>query len=356
MGFVRTVCDECGYEAFAYASCRNRHCPQCQAFAAAKWESSVLADTLPVEYHHAVFTVPNSLDETFLDPRKQAACYNALMKAAWETVRDMTARRGFLPAVTAALHTWTQKLLYHPHVHMLVSGGGLGVDGDWVRCEKGFLFPVKAASRVFRGKLVESLLAAGLIDRSAVAGLYATEWVVYSKGAGDDPKRVTGYLAGEMRGVAVSDSRIEDLEPVATASTERVARYLARYTRGVAILSSSIESLEGGIVTFTWKDRTNGGAVKTAKLDAVEFIRRFMLHVLPSGFHKVRRYGLVASRAKAKKLAWCRALLECDTPDATVLDAHSWLTSVLGSGFDLCPACRKGRMRDPFVEYVRGCG
>jgi len=296
-------CADCGHDRIAYNSCRNRHCPKCQALARARWLEREAKLLLPVPYYHVVFTLPEEVAELALANR--ALLYNALFQAASATLRDVAANPKWLGAqlgVLLVLHTWGQNLCHHPHVHGVVTGGGLAcnergkVDTDpaWRACRPGFFLPVRVLSRVFRGKYLELVRTAfgqgkfafpgrlaPLADPGAFAAwlrpLYAKEWVIYAKKPFGGP--------------------------------EQVLKYLARYTHRVAISNSRLLKLEEGRVTFRYKDYADDHQQKTMTLDAVEFLRRFVQHVLPKGFMKIRHYGLLASRRREEKLKECRRLL-----------------------------------------------
>ena len=289
-------CRDCGLVRIAYNSCRNRHCPKCQGPARAAWLADRQAELLPVPYFHVVFTLPSAAAEIAF--QNKAAVYTILFKAAAEALTTIAADPGHLGAeigFVAVLHTWGQNLHHHPHVHCLVPGGGLSPDGTrWVSCRPGFFLPVPVLSRLFRRLFLEQLrtaFAAGeltffgalapLADGSAfarcLAELRQVEWVVYAKRP----------LAG----------------PAA------VLAYLGRYTHRVAISNRRLIALTGGQVSFRWRDYRHHYKSKVMTLAAEEFIRRFLLHALPDGFHRIRHYGLFANRRRADKLAQCRALL-----------------------------------------------
>ncbi|MEA2591136.1 MAG: hypothetical protein QOD62_967, partial [Actinomycetota bacterium] len=273
-------CDRCGHQRIAYNSCRNRHCPKCQATAAAQWMEARGAELLPVEYFHVVFTLPPALAPIALQNPREV--YNILFRAAAETLRQIAADPKHLGAeigFLAVLHTWGQNLQHHPHVHCVVPGGGLSPDGShWVACRPGFFLPVRVLSRVFRGKFLALLgnafdqgklsfhgklgvLADGGEFQRRLTASAQTEWVVYAKPPFGGP--------------------------------EQVLKYLARYTHRVAISNRRLVALEEGDVQFQWKDYAHGGGPKTMTLKAIEFIRRFLLHVLPSGFVRIRHYGFL---------------------------------------------------------------
>ncbi len=305
-------CLDCGHERIAYNSCRNRHCPKCQALARARWLEQQAAHLLPVEYHHVVFTLPAAVAELALANR--APLYDLLMRSAAATLREVAAnprRLGAVVGVLMVLHTWGQNLHHHPHVHCVVTGGGLSCDPAgqidpaprWVACRPGFFLPVRVLSRVFRGKFLDGLnrlfeegklLLPGrlrsLAESRARAAwwktLYATDWVVYSKPPFGGP--------------------------------EQVLKYLARYTHRVALSNSRLESLADGRVTFRTKDYADGGRTQRLTLGADEFLRRFAQHVLPKGFVKVRHYGLLANGQRQARLRACRRLLLVATLAAVV--------------------------------------
>ena len=296
-------CLDCGHESIAYNSCRNRHCPKCQALARARWLEREAQWLLPVEYHHVVFTLPQEVAELALANR--AVLYQALFAAASATLRDVAANPRWLGAqigVLMVLHTWGQNLHHHPHVHAVVTGGGLSctargvVDADpkWRACRPGFFLPVRVLGRVFRGKYLELVRAAFDQDRlhfparlqvlaeprrfaAWLRPLYAQDWVVYAKPPFGGPAQVL--------------------------------KYLARYTHRVAISNGRLLKLEAGRVTFRYQDYADGHQQKTMTLDAVEFLRRFLQHVLPKGFLKIRHYGLLANRQRQEKLQRSRRLL-----------------------------------------------
>jgi hypothetical protein len=334
-------CDRCGHRQVAYNSCRNRHCPKCQATAAADWLEARAAELLPVEYFHVVFTLPAALNPIALqNPR---TIYGLLFQAAADTLRQVAADPKHLGAeigFLAVLHTWGQNLQLHPHVHCVVPGGGLSPDGSrWVPCRPGFFLPVRVLSRVFRGKFLARLKAAfdrrtlsfhGKIAELADPAKFQrrldasakTEWVVYAKPPFGGP--------------------------------EQVLKYLARYTHRVAISNHRLTALEDGEVTFRWKDYAHGSEQKTMKLKAVEFIRRFLMHVLPAGFVRIRHYGFLANRVCREKLELCRSLLAAMTsrePVAGEPISGSEEATEREPVAHVCPACGEGRM--VIVETIR---
>jgi hypothetical protein len=287
-GHVRR-CAGCAQQVVAYNSCRNRHCPKCCAAQQAAWLSREARNLLPVEYHHVVFTLPAEVNRIGL--ANPVTVYEALLGAAAEALRVVTADPKHLGAEVGALlvlHTWGQTLSYHPHAHAVVTGGGLTPDGRWRSCRVGFFVPVRVLSRVFRGAFLTRMRAAftqgkllGFADGCAfdswVRALLSKAWVVYAKPPFGGP------------GV--------------------VLKYLARYTHRVAISNARLVKLESGRVTFTYKDYADDSRTKELTLSAVEFVRRWVTHVLPRRFVKIRHYGLLANRHREAKLAVCRRLL-----------------------------------------------
>jgi len=322
-------CMDCGLIRIAYNSCRNRHCPKCQGQARANWLAARLAELLPVPYYHVVFTLPAAVAGIAF--QNKAAVYAILFKAAAETLRRIAADPKHLGAeigVVAVLHTWGQNLHHHPHVHCVVPGGGPSLDGThWISCRPGFFLPVRVLSRLFRRLFLEGLHAAfeagelgffsDLAELTApaafarrVSELRRIEWVVYAKPPFGGP--------------------------------EQVLAYLGRYTHRVAISNSRLVSLVDGRVGFRWKDYRHHGKTKVMALDADEFIRRFLLHTLPDGFHRIRHYGLLANGHRAEKLALCRKLLAVPPPaEPAGSDPEHDERSlpVTGAARDLCPCC-----------------
>jgi hypothetical protein len=327
-------CDRCGHRRIAYNSCRNRHCPKCQATAAAQWMEARDEELLPVEYFHVVFTLPAALGPIALQNPREV--YGLLFRAAAETLQRIAADPKHLGAeigFLAVLHTWGQNLQHHPHVHCVVPGGGLSSDGTrWIACRPGFFLPVRVLSRVFRGKFLALLRAAfdrgelafhGTLRALADTGAFRrrllasarTEWVVYAKPPFGGPRQVL--------------------------------KYLARYTHRAAISNRRLVALEDDEVQFRWKDYARGGGPKTMTLKATEFIRRFLLHVLPSGFVRIRHYGFLANRVCREKLARCRALLGAGTtPEPLAADPSAGAKEPVERLLvaKVCPSCGEGRM------------
>jgi len=321
-------CPACEHDEIAYNSCRNRHCPKCQASAAKRWLEARQADLLPVDYYHVVFTLPAPISA--IAYTNKAVIYGLLFEVASETLRTIAADPKHLGAwigVTLVLHTWGSALTHHPHVHGIVPGGGLSLDGErWVTCKPGFFLSVRVLSRLFRRRFLDELSkaqAAGqlqffgeyahLADAAAfadwLAPLKKCEWVVYAK------------------------------RPFAGPSA--VLAYLSRYTHRVAIANSRLMALDERGVTFRWKDYRAQGKTrhKTMTLTTDEFIRRFLLHVLPSGFHRIRHYGLLANGGRREQLAQVRKLLQVMPADR---GSNCGGTDAIGQSVQptfVCPDC-----------------
>ncbi|MFI4978499.1 MAG: IS91 family transposase [Solirubrobacterales bacterium] len=335
-------CEKCAHTHIAYNSCRNRHCPKCQGQAAKEWLAEREAELLPVSYYHVVFTLPAPIGD--IAYQNKAVIYDILFKAAAETLITIAADRKHLGArigLTAVLHSWGSALTHHPHVHMIVPGGGISLDGErWVFCRPGFFLPVRVLSRLFRRLFLERLAAAHDAGRlqffgdlaqlaecdaftAYLAPVRKTEWVVYAKRPFGGP--------------------------------EAVLAYLSRYTHRVAIANSRLITLDDTGVTFKWKDYRAKGRerAKVMTLAIDEFIRRFLIHVLPGGFHRIRHYGLFANGGRAENIARARHLL--NVPATLIEPGHA------NSADDAepqtlshpCPCCG-GRMI-VIETFERGC-
>jgi hypothetical protein len=317
-------CEDCAHTQIAYNSCRNRHCPKCQGAAAREWLATREADLLPVPYYHVVFTLPGPISD--IAYQNKAVIYDLLFKASAEALTTIAADPKHLGArigITSVLHTWGSALTHHPHVHMIVPGGGISLDGErWVSCRPAFFLPVRVLSRLFRRLFLEKLIAAhkqlqffgnhaplanAQTFASYLAPLRRTEWVVYAKRPFGGPQAVLAYLS--------------------------------RYTHRVAIANSRLIALDDTGVTFKWKDyRVEGrDRYKHMTLATDEFIRRFLIHVLPRGFHRIRHYGLLAKPSSADNIARARELLAtpqpCNEPADEAADHNE----------PACPCCG-GRM------------
>jgi Putative transposase/Transposase zinc-binding domain len=324
-------CEDCAHERIAYNSCRNRHCPKCQGATARQWLAEREAELLPVPYYHVVFTLPAAIGAIAF--HNKAVVYDLLFKTAAETLTTIAADPKHLGArvgSTAVLHTWGSALTHHPHVHVIVPGGGLSPDGSrWIACKSGFFLPVRVLSRLFRRLFLEGVATLHKTGRLAFFGDLAlldqrafdavltrarrTEWVVYAKRPFAGPQAVLAYLA--------------------------------RYTHRVAISNSRLIALDHAGVTFKWKDYRIKGRdrLKTMTLDADEFIRRFLLHVLPSGFHRIRHYGLFAGTVRARNIERVRQILAAPeaSPERSRNTADSEAERL--SPLRQCPCCG-GRM------------
>jgi hypothetical protein len=312
-------CDACDYERPLYNSCRNRHCPKCQSLAKARWLEKQTAELLPVGYFHLVFTLPHEFNRLVLAHKKIALAI--LFKAVSETLIEFGKRRlGGTLGVIAVLHTWDQTLKDHFHLHCLVPAGVLSSDRSrWIAPNGAFLFPVKALSRVFRGKFLD--LLGRVRQRGKINVIYGDikvphhkHWVVYAKKPFGSPQTVLDYLG--------------------------------RYTHRVALSNDRILQVDNDEVTLSYRDRKDGDRKKTMTLGAQEFIRRFMLHVLPDGFMRIRHFGFLANRSKKQALAHCRALLGSQPPGSPPdrLSAKDLLLKLTGVDLSRCPRCRKGTL------------
>lgn len=328
-------CDHCSHRVIAYNSCRNRHCPKCQSSARDHWLAERAKELLPVPYCHVVFTVPDLLGPLAL--QNQRLFYGLLFRAVSQTLleiaadpRHLGAQIGFL----AVLHTWSQNLLHHPHVHCVVPAGGIAPDGSgWVRCRQKFFLPVRVLSRLFRGKLLAFLRDASANGKLQFSGQLA---------ALADPARFQTWL----RTLKTSDWVVYAKPPF--GGPEHVLKYLARYTHRVAISNGRLLSLEQGQVSFRWRDSKDHNRTKTMTLDAIEFIRRFLLHILPSGFVKIRHFGFLANRNRSVRLELCRKHLDAqalaDPPAGLLTDQQKRAVE------RRCPVCQTGTLH--IVEYL----
>ena len=331
------ACDRCGHQQVAYNSCRNRHCPKCQGPATARWLNARESELLPVPYFHLVFTLPAALGPLALQNPQQV--YGLLLQAAAQTLLEVAANPKHLGAeigFLVVLHTWGQNLMHHPHVHCVIPAGGLSPDGTrWIGSRRNFFLPVRVLSRVFRGKFIHGLKQALACGKLAFHGnlselaqsdaferllnqVVKQDWVVFAKPPFGGPKQVL--------------------------------KYLARYTHRVAIANQRLLSMKDDQVTFRWKDYAHGNRQSVMTLSAVEFIRRFLLHVLPRGFVKIRYYGFMANRFRQSKLAECRQLLGVKTSDSEPTEttcndeSNQPSHSEDESSQHRCPRCSEGRL------------
>src|ERR1700690_3873206 len=319
-------CEDCAHTRIAYNSCRNRHCPKCQWSAAAEWLAARQAELLPVPYFHVVFTLPAQIGA--IAYQNKVKVYGILFKAAAETLTTIAADPKHLGArigLTAVLHTWGQNLDHHPHVHCIVPGGGISPDGKrWVPCRPGFFLPVRVLSRLYRRLFLERLIATHQAGHLKFFGDHA---------ALSDPRAFVAHLAPLRRAEWVVSAR----RPLGGA--QAVLAYLSRYTHRVAIANSRLIACDRTSVSFRWKDYRAEGRdrQKVMTLSTAEFIRRFLIHVLPSGFHRIRHYGLLASGTRADNIARARELLAVSKPEAQPTAA------AVDHSKPKCPCCG-GRM------------
>ena len=320
-------CSDCGLVRHAYNSCRNRHCPKCQGLARAEWLEARQAELLPVPYYHVVFTLPSAAAEIAFQNKR--VVYGILFRAAADALRDIAADPRHLGAeigAVAVLHTWGQALQHHPHLHCIVPGGGLAPDlTRWVPCRPGFFLPVRVLSRRFRTLFLERLRAASAAGELRFSGALA---------ALAEPAAFAERLNG-LRGI---EWVIYAKRPF--AGPEQVLAYLGRYTHRVALANSRLTGLHNGQASFTWKDYRHEGKTKVMTLAAAEFLRRFLLHAVPDGFHRIRHIGLLANGHRTAKLDLCRALLAAPAPEPPPAESyqerHRRLT---GHALDACPDC-----------------
>jgi hypothetical protein len=328
-------CDHCGHQRNAYNSCSDRHCPKCQSLARAQWLEDRQAELLATQYFHVVFTMPEQIATIAYQNKREL--YGILFRATAQTLLTIAADPKHLGAKIgffAVLHTWGSNLLHHPHLHCVLTGGGLVADGSrWICCRDGFFLSVRVLSRLFRRLFLEYLINAfdagkleflsslqSLRDRASfldcLAPLREAEWVVYAKRPFAGPQQVLDYLG--------------------------------RYTHRVAISNNRLLDIAQGNVRFCYKDYRHDAQQKTMTLQAQEFIRRFLLHVLPEGFQRIRYYGFLANRYREQKLARCRELLGMPAPEPTAskasMDYHDRYEELTGSSLWQCPVCHQGRM------------
>ena len=320
-------CNQCGHKQQSYNSCRNRHCPKCQFIKQVQWVDKLKSKLLPIRHFHLVFTIPQSLHKLFYI--NQSVAYSLLFKASSKALKTASSNPNYLGAQTGAvsiLHTWGQTLTYHPHIHMIVPSGGLTEDGmEWISSSKKYLFPVKVLSALFRGilnKYLEEAVSKGEIklpddieDYAQLKTLiYAKNWVVFAKSP--------------------------------FASADRVVEYFGNYTHRVAISNHRILSLKDGKVTFRYKNYRSGNLQSTMTLGVMEFIKRFVRHILPSGFYKIRYSGILSSINIKTKLEECFSIINI----GSYLPKYEGLTSLevfqdfIGVNISFCPKCKKGRM------------
>ncbi|MEZ4990976.1 MAG: IS91 family transposase [Saprospiraceae bacterium] len=327
------ACDECGHVRISYNSCRNRHCPKCQSMAREAWLEKRRQELLPVRYFHLVFTLPAELQD--LARYNERLAYDQLFKLAWESLSVLTGDKRYLGAQTgmiAVLHTWGQNLHYHPHIHCLVPAGGLTPSGKWIATRKNYLVPIRALSALFRAKYISFLRKAHRQGKLRLEGLcaqwapyaqmnrllnqlYQKDWVVYAKEPFAGPDKLLDYLGRYVKRVAISNERILDLDE------------------------------DGQRVAFRWRDYADQNHLKVMWLSCEEFIRRFLRHILPKGFSKVRYYGLLANRDKGKRLGLCRNTLgQSPKLKAVQTNWQERFYQLTGIDPSRCPCCERGKM------------
>ncbi len=329
-------CDQCGHERNCFNSCRDRHCPKCQSLARAQWIEDRQSELLDCPYYHVVFTVPEEI--AAIAYQNKEVVYDILFRTTAETLKIIAADPKHLGAEIgffAVLHSWGQNLVHHPHLHCVVPGGGLSPDGQrWVPCRRRFFLPVRVLSSLFRRRFLESLQKA--FDAGKLQFFGSLESL-------REPHAFGRLLA-----------RMKDLKWVVYAKrpfagAQQVLDYVGRYTHRVAISNNRLLDLENDQVRFQWKDYRDGDQVKVMALAAEEFIRRFLLHVLPDGFQRIRYYGFLGNRYRQEKLAQCRRLLGMSvpaqqTPSAPEQDYRDRYEELTGRSLRQCPQCRQGRM------------
>lgn len=325
LGGTREVCADCGDERIVWRSCRNRHCPKCQTLAKERWLEARVAELLPIDYVHVVFTLPHELNALAL--RQPRLIYGLLFRTAADTLIDFARDPRYLgaePGIVAVLHTWGQNLALHIHLHCIVTAGGLDPTRQrWIRRPGGYLFPVRALSRLFRGKYLDGLRRAlgdepDLAARVALRDLWQQDWVVYAK------------------------------KPF--AGPRHVLEYLARYTHRVALTNDRLLDLRDGIVRLRWRDYVHRGRRKVLRLTGSDLLGRFLLHILPRGFCRLRHYGLLANRHKADKLAACRRYFGTVTPgmasdETDPPNSSAAILRRLGIHPDRCHTCGSRKIR-----------
>jgi len=329
LGSHRDVCENCGVVEISYNSCRNRHCPKCQTLSKERWIDNQKRNLLNVGYFHVVFTVPDDLRSLIY--QNQPVLYNMLFQAVHETLKELAANKKYLGAeigFTSVLHTWGQNLSFHPHIHCIVPAGGLSRTRRWIHSRENFFIPVKILSRKFRGKFLHLLQSSNLSFpsnsklpdspgwlQSLLYACYKKEWVVYCK------------------------------PPFKTSAC--VVEYLGRYTHRVAISNNRIINVENGFVSFKWRDYKDNNKWKVMTISAFEFIRRFLMHVLPHRFMKIRHFGFLGNRNKNLKLLVCKILTRTPLVPKQKTSTLSLLCKILGRDPNIC--CHCGLPRHPNI-------
>ncbi len=337
LGGHRYRCSECGHEVTLYNSCRNRHCPNCQAFASAAWVQKRIDELLPVPYFHVVFTLPHQLNPFFLRNKKQ--CYPLFFRAVSETLRELgedPERIGGTIGCIAVLHTWGQTLIDHYHIHCIVPGGALDLKREkWISTKEDFLLPIPVMRKMFRGKFLHYFFQA--VEKGDI-GLYGKLHIYQEAGA-----------MKKLRNTLYETNWVVYAKPP-FASPEQVIKYLGNYTHRIAITNKRIVKVENGMVYFRYKDYKDHNRQKTMVLNRVEFIRRFMLHVIPHGFMRIRHYGFFSNRNQHKLLPIIRKLI-CGEEAAQPVEMpekklwYEIIDELTGTDPRICPVCKKGTLR-----------
>jgi len=329
MGGYIEQCDHCNEIRVAYHSCKSRHCPKCQFVRSYEWNQKRSQELLPVHYFHCVFTIPDTLHPIFRSNPKD--CYRMLFKAVSETLLTLSRdkkRLGATPAITAVLHTWTQRLLYHPHIHCIVSGGGLSETGKWIPSARtDFLFHVLVVGDLFKKKLINFLRQI--------------------------PEVKTNRSFYKLTQKAYEQTWNPHIKPP-FAGPQTVLNYLSQYTHRIAISNRRIQSMDKNDVSFTYKNRKNNNQIETETVPGVEFLRRFLQHILPFGFVKIRHYGLLANKKKSLVLQQARDAL--DSKRSIAIPIENWQTHILntfGPDLFLCPMCKQGVFRRTLIRIER---
>jgi hypothetical protein len=326
-------CEACGHQRISYNSCRNRHCPKCQSLARARWLEERRSELLPTPYFHVVFTLPERI--AVIAHQNKATVYDILFRTAAETLRTIAADPKHLGAELgffAVLHTWGQALLHHPHLHCVVAGGGLSADGTrWIACPPNFFLPVRVLARLFRRLFLEALQKAFDANKLTFSGTL-------------EALRNRSTFLRQLAPARSAEWEVYAKPPF--AGPEQVLAYVARYTHRVAISNNRLIAIEGGMTRFRWRDYRNGNRQRTMVLAASEFIRRFLLHVLPEGFQRIRYYGFLGNRYREEKLARCRQLLSVPQPPGCeeIRDYREQYAELTGASLTECQACHRGRM------------
>lgn len=331
LGGHKLRCNSCGKESYSYNSCRNRHCPKCQTVDREKWMMARENDLLPVPYYHIVFTLPDEINQYLKKHAK--VVYSSLFTAVWQTIQKLSKDPKYLgakPGMISILHTWGEQLMSHPHIHCIVPGGGITKEGKWRAAKYGdkYLFSQMALSKIFRAKFIKLLRKHIKVDYHTAKRLFSKPWIV----------NVQRPFAGPLP----------------------VIKYLGRYTHKIAISNHRIVNIKNGKVSFLYKDYRNKGIQKTMTLDAIEFLRRFCLHVLPHGFVRIRHFGILASRNKPTDLNALKQQLTGKKWKKLVISWQQVAEIRLGINIGQCPKCKKGTMeivaviapqRGPPVKY-----